>query len=389
MTFCENNRGLRKQFQVDRRSEFLARALSLALLGWLCSTAPAEVTAMSAGTDQSVTPSDAPENERPPAAEIAGEARIYIQEYRVTGAKQLRRIEIEEAVYPYLGPGRGAADVEHARAALEKAYHDKGYSTVTVQVPEQSGRRRIIVLEVVEAPISRLRVKGARYFSPAQIKRMVPSLAEGRVPNFKEAEKEIIRLNLPNRFAERRVLPALKPGREANTYEVDLNVKDSLPLHGSLELNNRYSPDTTPLRVNGSINYTNLWQAGHTAGFSFQIAPERTEDAQIYSGYYMAPVPEWQRPFRTAGSGLRIRRRCRPRQRLARHRARPRRPTFRPVLSKLMGPRRHRRPMRLRQLPLISSNRPISRKASPPLRFPPPHRTSWSISSPDWCSAVC
>ena len=66
-----------------------------------------------------------------------------------------------------------------------------------------------------------MRVKGARYFSPAQIKRMVPSLGEGRVPNFKEAEKEIVRLNLPNRFAGRRVLPELKAGREPDTFEVE------------------------------------------------------------------------------------------------------------------------------------------------------------------------
>ena len=121
---------------------------------------------------------------------------------------------------------------------------------------------------------------------------MVPSLAEGRVPNFKEVEKELVRLNLPNRFSGREVKPELKPSvRVPDTFEVDLNVKDSLPLHGSLELNNRYSPDTTELRVNGSLSYSNLWQAGHTVGFSFQVAPERTEDALVYSGYYIAPVP--------------------------------------------------------------------------------------------------
>jgi hemolysin activation/secretion protein len=237
-------------------------------------------------------PGDAAVAEGSPVAQEGGEnvviSRMYIREYRVTGAKLLPRIEVEDAVYPFLGPGRTNEDVEAARIALQTAYHEKGYSTVTVRVPEQSGRRGIVVLEVVEAPITRLRVKGSRYFSPAQIKRMVPSLAEGRVPNFKEVNKEIVRLNLPNRFAGRQVLPEpMKPGR----YEVDLIVKDELPLHGSLELNNRFSPDTTELRVNGSLSSSNLWQAGHTAGFSFQVAPERTEDAKVFSGYYMAPVP--------------------------------------------------------------------------------------------------
>jgi hemolysin activation/secretion protein len=39
------------------------------------------------------------------------------------------------------------------------------------------------------------------------------------------------------------------------------------------------------------VSYTNLWQLGHTAGFSFQVAPQNPEDATIYSGYYLARVP--------------------------------------------------------------------------------------------------
>ena len=253
------------------------------------------ISRVEAVAPESLTPAAEVEDSASPAGPQEPGAvtpRLYIREYRVTGAKSLPRVDVEEAVYPFLGPGRTNEDVMSAAGSLQKAYHDKGYTTVSVRVPEQSGRRGIVVLHVVEAPISRLRVKGSRYFSPSQIRKMVPSLAEGRVPNFKQVEKEIVRLNLPNRFVERQVLPEpLKPGLEPDTFEVDLNVKDSLPLHGSLELNNRYSPDTTPLRVNGSLSYSNLWQAGHTLGFSFQIAPERTEDAQVYSGYYMAPVP--------------------------------------------------------------------------------------------------
>src|SRR5947207_12976006 len=44
--------------------------------------------------------------------------RFAIDEYRVEGADELPQIEIEEAVYPFLGPGRTSDDVEKARAAL-------------------------------------------------------------------------------------------------------------------------------------------------------------------------------------------------------------------------------------------------------------------------------
>lgn len=217
--------------------------------------------------------------------------RLFIREYRVAGVTRLPRLEVEKAVYPYLGPGRTSDDVEAARAALEKAYHDSGYQTVAVQVPVQSGRRGIIVLQAVEQKVGRLRVRGARYFSPERIKSQAPSMAEGSVPNLNEVQRDIMALN---QWQDRRVSPDLKPGALPETVDIDLNVQDSLPLHGSLELNNRYSPDTTELRLNGSVSYTNLWQAGHTAGFSFQIAPERIEDAEVYSAFYLAPVPNVQ-----------------------------------------------------------------------------------------------
>lgn len=214
--------------------------------------------------------------------------RLYIREYRVTGVTRLPRLEVEKAVYPYLGPGRTNEDVEAARAALEKAYHTAGYQTVVVQVPQQSGRRGIVVLEAVEQKVGRLRVRGSRWFSPEKIKRQAPSMAEGTVPNFNDVQRDLIALN---KWPDRRIKPEVKPGAAPGTVDIDLNVDDTLPLHGSLELNNRYSPDTTELRLNGSLSYSNLWQAGHTAGFSFQIAPERIEDAEVYSAFYLAPVP--------------------------------------------------------------------------------------------------
>ncbi len=98
-------------------------------------------------------------------------------------------------------------------------------------------------------------------------------------------QEDIVALNT---WADRKVTPSLRPGVVPGTIDVDLIVEDSLPLHGSIELNNRYSPDTTPLRFNASISYGNLWQLGHTLGLSTQIAPERIEDAEIFSAFYLA-----------------------------------------------------------------------------------------------------
>lgn len=222
-------------------------------------------------------------------ASAADAQKFYIREYRLSGSKLLNGAEVGEAVYPYLGPGRTPEDVEGARAALEKAYHEKGYQTVSVSIPQQDPSRGVIRLEAAEGKVGRLRVNGARWFLPSRIKREVPSVAPGSVPDFKRVEKEMIAVN---QLGDRRVTPELKPGMEPGTVDIDLNVEDKLPLHGSLEINNRYSADTTPIRINGALSYANLFQLGHTLGLSAQVAPENTDDGLVYSGYYLARTSE-------------------------------------------------------------------------------------------------
>jgi hemolysin activation/secretion protein len=215
----------------------------------------------------------------------APSARFDIDEFRVEGGDSLPQIEIEAAVYPFLGPRRTADDVEKARAAVEKAYHDKGFQTVAVAVPQQDAQRGFIVLKVTENRVGRLRVKGSRYFDLANIKRSAPSLKEGSLPDFKQVTKDIVSLN---RWPDRRVTPALRAGVTPGTVDVDLNVEDTLPLHGSAELNNRQSPSTTPLREIFSARYDNLWQLGHSMTVTYQDAPLNRKDAMVISGSYMA-----------------------------------------------------------------------------------------------------
>ena len=215
---------------------------------------------------------------------------LFIKEYRVRGNHRLSRSEVEEAVYPYLGPGRGVGDVEQARSSLEKLIQSKGFQTIAVRIPEQNPTGGTVYLEIVESPVGRLRVSDARYFLPSRIKAGVPSLAEGNVPNFNEVSSQIVELN---QAPDRRVTPSLKAGVIPGTVDIDLKVEDTLPLHGSLELNNRYSVNTSPLRLDASASYDNLWQLNHTIGGSVQLSPQDPSQVQVYSGYYVARIPGW------------------------------------------------------------------------------------------------
>ncbi len=225
-----------------------------------------------------------------PAAEVA--QRLFIREIRVLGTQALPRIEVEEAVYPFLGPGRTFADVEAARAALEKAYHDKGYKATQVVIPEQSGGGGLVLLQTYEGKVGALRVKGAKYFLPSRLKQMARSMAEGKVLNFNDVQRDVVAMN---QSGDRRVEPKLTPAGEPGEFDIDLNVKDTLPLHGRVELNNRRSANTTDLRLNASLSYANLWQLGHTIGGSMQLSPQNLSEVKVFSGFYIWRLrdPDW------------------------------------------------------------------------------------------------
>ncbi len=222
-----------------------------------------------------------------PARAAAADNRFDILEYRVEGNTVLAAQAIEEAVYPYLGPSLEYAQVEAARAALEKAYHDGGYLTVLVNVPEQRVSDGVVRLQVVEGQVERLRVSGSRYYSLGVIKSATPELAEGAVPYFPDVQKQLVEVN---RSADRRVTPLLRPGRTPGKLEVDLKVDDALPLHGSIDLNNKQSPDTTELRLEAGLRYDNMFQALQSLGLNYVVSPQDTDEVNVISGFYAWPL---------------------------------------------------------------------------------------------------
>lgn len=220
-------------------------------------------------------------------ASHAQDARFDIFEYRVQGATLLPVTMVEQAVYPYMGEKKSLQEVELARDALERAYHESGYLTVLVSIPQQKVDDGVVRLTVTEAQVKRLRVVDSRYFSPADIKAAVPELAEGNVPNFTEMQKQLASLN---RTADRGVTPVLRAGKTPGTVEVDLKVKDQLPLHGSIELNSRQIPNTTLTRLSANVSWDNLWHKQHSLGVTALITPENPDQSKVISGNYTMPM---------------------------------------------------------------------------------------------------
>jgi hemolysin activation/secretion protein len=224
----------------------------------------------------------------PDATAAAQQNKFDINEFRVLGNTVLPQRDVESAVYPFLGPGRDIQTVQKAADALTKAYKDAGFGTVFVDIPEQTVDDGIVRLKVTEGRLDRVRVRGARYFSGRQILESLPALEAGQTPHLTSLQDELTALNA--RTPDRSITPVLKAGTEPGTVDVDLAVKDTLPFHGYVQVDDRHTADTTPNRVTASVSYDNLWQRQDSISLEYQTAPANTANDEIESATYLAHI---------------------------------------------------------------------------------------------------
>jgi hemolysin activation/secretion protein len=107
------------------------------------------------------------------------------------------------------------------------------------------------------------------------------------VPNFNVVQQQLIGVS---RGDDRRVQPLVRPGRTPGTVETELQVSDQLPMSLNLELNNRQSPDTTPLRLNATFRYDNLFQRDHSLSVVAITTPQDTAQTKVGVISYTLPA---------------------------------------------------------------------------------------------------
>jgi hemolysin activation/secretion protein len=216
-----------------------------------------------------------------------------IWEFLVLGNHVLPQTTIESTVYPFLGPNRNLDTVKQAAAALDKAYKSAGYGAVFVDVPPQEVANGVVRLRVTEGQVESVQVHGARYFSDRAIRAALPALNTGQTPLLTALQAQLSTLNAQTaQTGDRYVTPVLKAGSKPGTVDIDLDVKDKLPLHASIAYDNRHTADTTPNRLTATLSYNNLWQRLDSISFLYQTAPANRKNATVESATYLAHVPD-------------------------------------------------------------------------------------------------
>lgn len=265
----------------SRRFRFYAIILSLAL--WS--------TSLSAHAE---------EKPQPAAQQLEADAEFTVESYYVSGNTVFSDEQLRNVLSSFTGARKSSADIEKARDAVEKFYHDDGYPTALVNIPEQTIGGGVVTLQVIESRIGRVSVSGNRHFRTDRVLAELPSLTSGEFLYAPRLQKELAKVNSN---PDIKITPSIIPAKEIGVIDVELKVADKLPLHGSLEVNNRSSHDTTELRLSGMLRYDNLWQKDHSISAQYQVSPQDPKEVKVYSGSYLMPMP-WNREQRLVLYGV-------------------------------------------------------------------------------------
>ena len=212
-----------------------------------------------------------------------------INAFDVTGVTRFDPDQIAEILYPFTGPARSNDDAEAARKAIQDAYAAQGYEAVVVELPVQPNEtfgRGIVTIAVSEAPLGQVLVSGGHYHSEGRVRENVPSLVPGQPIDLRALQRDV---SAANRFPDRTITPTFKPAANGGSVDVELKVRDELPVHASVEINNDNSPSTRRTRISSSARFTNLGGVGHTLSATYIYAPERKSDSEVISGSYSVP----------------------------------------------------------------------------------------------------
>jgi hypothetical protein len=180
---------------------------------------------------------------------------------------------------------------------LQLLYRNLGFATVGVTLPQQKLTNGVVRVLVVEGLLSDITVTGNRYYSLNNVRRALPSLTTNILINTKWFQPELDRANAN---LDRQIYPVISPGPDPGTTALTLKVKDRLPLHGHIEVNDKSTPDSPLLRIDTAIQYNNLWQLNHQAGVEYNFSPQDMKSGSYnfydqpmvasYSGFYRIPL---------------------------------------------------------------------------------------------------
>jgi hemolysin activation/secretion protein len=210
-----------------------------------------------------------------------------ITRFEVTGDSLLGASAVQAAVAGFAGKGRDFGYVERAIAALEGVYHKHGFGLVKVILPEQELNGGVVHLTVVETRIGKIRVAGNTEHSEANIRRSLPAVAEGIIPNTDAISTD---LRIANENPSKKVNLELQSSSEPGSIDALEQVTDQRTWSVGGVLDNSGYESSGRTHVTAQYQNFDLGGLDHTFSAQYTTSTEEPSKLRVYGAGYHIPL---------------------------------------------------------------------------------------------------
>ncbi|NBS88039.1 MAG: ShlB/FhaC/HecB family hemolysin secretion/activation protein, partial [Verrucomicrobia bacterium] len=206
----------------------------------------------------------------------------------ISSSDLLQKAEFLGKMQPFLGKPVTLGGLDEITKEVINYFREQGFPVVNVIVPQQNVKDGVIQILAIEARVGRVKVEGARWFRPENIREQV-KLREGDKIDANQLEDDVSWLNT-NPFRTSDLV--FEPGEKDGTTDLVIKTQDRLPFRVYTTFDDYGIDLTGKNRQSLGFNVGNLFSLDHQAGFQYTTAwKDIFNSMNAYSGSYTIPFP--------------------------------------------------------------------------------------------------
>ena len=209
-----------------------------------------------------------------------------ITRFVVEGNTLLKESAVNSTLARFSGTHRGFEDIEHAVEALQKLYRARGFNLVKVTLPEQELNGGVVRLKVVETRLGKVTVAGNVHHSEANIRRSLPALSEGAMPNTDALSEN---LRIANENPSKQATLQLQGSAQPAAVDAVVHVVDEKPWMAAVTFDNSGLDTTGRNQVTAQYQNFDLWGLDHVLSLQYTTATEDPHKVNVYGAGYHIP----------------------------------------------------------------------------------------------------
>jgi hemolysin activation/secretion protein len=216
----------------------------------------------------------------------------------IASSDLLKKPEFATKMQRFFGKPVTLGGLDEITKEVINYFREQGFPVVNVVVPQQNVKDGVIQILAIEAKVGRVKVEGARWFRPDNIRAEV-KLREGDKIDANQLQDDVGWLNT-NPFRTCDLI--FEPGTEEGTTDLVIQTKDRLPLRLYTTFDDYGIDLTGKNRQSLGFNVGNLFSLDQQAGFQYTTAwKDVFNSMNAYSGSYSIPFP-WRNSMTLYGS---------------------------------------------------------------------------------------